>query len=239
MAAVLACGPAAVLSHRKAAALYGLYAAGSGPVEVTTTGGHHLAGIRCHSLRHPLHPDDHTTIDAIPVTTIPRLCLDIAETQLPRVLQTILENVQRQDRFNLHSFDALIARSPGRHGIQPLTNALKHLRDDPPWTQSELEDALLELIRQAGLPIPRLNQYVEGILVDAYWPQQRLIVEVDGWNTHKTKRSFESDRRRDVKLQIAGYRVARFTRDRIMHHPDEVARDLTALLIGHPSHLSE
>ena len=65
------------------------------------------------------------------------------------------------------------------------------------------------------------------------------MVEVDGWNTHKTKRSFENDRRRDVKLQIAGYRVARFTRDRIMHHPHRVARDLQALLIGGGPHLSE
>jgi very-short-patch-repair endonuclease len=71
---------------------------------------------------------------------------------------------------------------------------------------------------------------VHGILVDAYWPEHNLIVEVDGWNFHKTKRSFENDRRRDVKLQIAGYRVARFTAARIMHHPDQVACDLRALL---------
>jgi very-short-patch-repair endonuclease len=73
---------------------------------------------------------------------------------------------------------------------------------------------------------------VHGILVDAYWPEHNLIVEVDGWNFHKTKRSFENDRRRDVKLQIAGYRVARFTAAHIMRHPAEVARDLIALLMG-------
>lgn len=231
MGAVLACGADAVLSHRAAAAVYGLYRY-SGLVDVTVSGRHEIPGIRCHSLRRPLHPDDHAIVDQIPVTTIPRLCLDIAETHAPGYLHTILENIQRQDRFDLHCFDALIARSPGRHGIRPLTDALDDLRDDLPWTQSELEDAFRELIKTAGLPVSLLNQYVEGILVDAYWPEHRLIVEVDGWSYHKTKRAFETDRRRDIRLQIAGYRVVRFTRDRIIHHPHEVTRDLTALLSG-------
>ena len=164
------------------------------------------------------------------MTSLARTSLDCAETLLPRQLQAILENIQRQDKFNLHSFDALFARSPGRHGIKPLTNGLQQLRDDTPWTQSKLERDFLDLIKKAGLPTPKTNQFVEGILVDAYWPQHRLVVEVDGWTTHKTKRRFEDDRQRDVRLQIAGYRVARFTRDRIMHHPAEVARDLSALL---------
>jgi very-short-patch-repair endonuclease len=141
-----------------------------------------------------------------------------------------LESLERQDLFNLHAFDALIARSPGRHGIKPLTEALGQLRDDPPWTQSELEDAFLDLTRKARLPTPLLNQFVEGILVDAYWPEHRLVVEVDGRTFHKTKRAVENDQQRDVKLQIAGYRVVRFSHDRIMNHPDEVARDLAALL---------
>src|SRR5581483_3921139 len=81
-----------------------------------------------------------------------------------------LENAQRQDKFNLLAFDALIARSPGRHGIKPLQHALDSLRDDPPWTQSELERAFLALTRQAGLPTPLLNQFVEGELVDAICP---------------------------------------------------------------------
>ncbi len=229
MAAVLACGPGAVLSHRAAAGVHGLYRH-SGLIDVTTTSRHKIPGIRCHSVRQALHPDDMTVIDGIPVTSIPRLCLDVAETLAPRYLETILENVQRRDLFDLYSFDALIARSPGRHGIKPLTEALAQLRDDPPWTQSELEDAFVDLTRRAGLPAPLLNQFVDGILVDAFWPEHRLVVEVDGRTFHKTKRAVENDQQRDVKLQIAGYRVVRFSYDRIMNHPHEVARDLRALL---------
>lgn len=220
------------MSHRCAAALHDLYRAESGSIDVTATRRRKIADIRCHRARGGLHPDDKTVIDGIPVTTIPRLCLDVAEALPPSRLNAILENAQRQDKLNLLAFDALIARSPGRHGLKPLTNALENLRDDPPWTQSDLERAFFALIDEAGLPRPLLNQFVEEELVDAYWPQYNLVVEVDGFNVHKTKRSFENDRRRDVKLQIAGYRVARFTRDRVMNHPDQVAHDLRALLIA-------
>jgi len=232
MAAVLACGPGAVLSHRAAAGLHGVYHPGSGLIDVTAATRHNLPGIRCHSVRQPLDGDDRTIIDGIPVTSLARTGLDCAETLISRQLQAILENAERQEKLNLLAFDALIARSPGRHGIKPLTQALANLRDDPPWTQSELEDAFLQLIQRAGLPTPLTNQIVEGFLVDAYWPEHNLVVEVDGWKTHKTKRAFEVDRQRAVKLEIAGYRVARFTRDRIMNHPAEVARDLRMLLIG-------
>jgi very-short-patch-repair endonuclease len=220
-----------VLSHRAAAGLHGLYRH-SGLIDVTAPKPRSVAGIRCRRARGGLHPDDKTVIDGIPVTSIPRLCLDLAETLAPRQLQTILENLERRDLFDLHSFDALIARSPGRHGIKPLTQALENLRDDPPWTQSELEDAFLDLTRTAGLRTPLLNQFVDGILVDAFWPEHRLVVEVDGRTFHKTKRAVEDDQQRDIKLQIAGYRVVRFSHDRIMNHPHEVARDLRALLMG-------
>ncbi len=120
-----------------------------------------------------------------------------------------MENIQRQDLFDLHSFDAVLARSPGRHGIKPLTHALGRLRDDPPWTQSELEDAFLDSDTNGGpARRPLLNQFVDGMLVDAFWPEHRLVVEVDGRTRHKTKRAVENDQQRDVKLQIAGYRVA-------------------------------
>jgi very-short-patch-repair endonuclease len=229
MAAVLACGPGAVLSHRAAAAVHDLRASTTGPIDVTSTRRHSLRGIRCH-YAHSLAPADTTTVDGIPVTTVARLCLDLAETLGPQQLRSTLEAAQRRDLLNFIALDALIARSRGRHGIKPLTEALGQLRDEAPWTQSELERRFLELIRAAGLPEPQCNVSVDGIVVDFYWPQQRLVVEVDGFRFHKTRRAFEEDRRRDARHAVAGRRVIRPTHERIVHRPQALLSDLVRLL---------
>jgi very-short-patch-repair endonuclease len=231
IAAVLACGPDAVLSHRAAAALWGLRSTPSGLIDVTAPSAHHLTGIRCHVTQH-LHPDDHTIIDAIPVTTIPRAMLDLAETLHSQRLRTLLEAAQRQDLLDPRAFDAVIARHPGRHGLKLLRQALTALTDEAPWTQSEFERRFLELIRETGLPEPQVNVIVEGELADFYWPEHNLIVELDGWEFHKTKAKFTADRRRDTKLQIAGYRVIRLTYDRVRYESRATARDLITLLNG-------
>jgi hypothetical protein len=230
MAAVLACGEGAVLSHRAAAALHDLWRIPSGQVDVTAPTRHKLTGVRCHWSRTPLDPGDVTVVEGIPITSIPRLLLDMAETASDQRLLSLAEAADRQDKLDLVCVESLFARSPGRHGIKPLTKVLAQLTDEPPWTQSELEGAFRVLVGRAGLPEPALNVVVEGYVVDALFAEQRLIVEVDGWRTHKTKRSFENDRRRDVRLLIAGYRVVRFTYQRIMHEPHAVARELTLLL---------
>ena len=99
-----------------------------------------------------------------------------------------------------------------------------------PWTQSELEDRFLALIRDAGLPEPQCNVLVEGELVDAVWRDQKLIVEIDGYGYHRSREQFEADRRRDAKLQVAGYRVIRLTQRRIDTEPGAVAALIRALL---------
>jgi very-short-patch-repair endonuclease len=233
MAAVLACGPGAVLSHRAAAALHDLRAHTTGPTDVTSTSRHHLPGIRCHCVR-ALDLADTTTIDGIPVTSISRTLLDLAEVLGAQPLRTTLEAAQRQDLLNLYALDALIARSPGRHGIKPLTDALRELRDEAPWTQSELERRFLELIRDAGLPEPQCNVSVDGIVVDFYWPQHKLVVEVDGYRFHKTRRSFEDDRRKDARHAVAGRRVIRPTHERIVGGPQALLGDLVRLLSAAP-----
>ncbi|HEY3726564.1 MAG TPA: DUF559 domain-containing protein, partial [Solirubrobacteraceae bacterium] len=233
MAAVLACGPNAVLSHRAAAALYDLRASTTGPIDVTSKKRHNLQGIRCHRVR-TLSPKDTTTVDGIPVTTIARTLLDLAETLPPQQLRTTLESAQRRDLLNLPALDNLIARSPGRHGIKPLTSVIKSLREEAPWTQSELERRFLELIREAGLPEPQCNVSVDGIVVDFYWPQHQLVVEVDGFRFHKTRRSFEEDRRRDARHAVAGRRVIRATHERIAHGQRVLLDDLVRLLSAAP-----
>ena len=122
-----------------------------------------------------------------------------------------MEAAIREELLSQAELDSLFARSPGRRGRPKLTDALGAITDEPPWTQSALERAFLELIRAHGLPEPRCNVFVDGDLVDAHWPLHNLIVEVDGWKYHRTHRAFEEGHAKTLRLQVAGRQVARFT----------------------------
>jgi very-short-patch-repair endonuclease len=181
-----------------------------------------------------LHIEDTTTVDAIPVTTPARTYLDLAELLTHGRLIDVLEAGQRQSKLDVRAVEAVIARNPGRHGIAPLQAAIAELADEPPLLQSELERAFRALIRDYGLPVPQYNVYVEGELVDAVWPEHRLVVEVDGWNYHRTKRSFTNDRRRGNKLLRHHWGVARFTHDQVMYDSESVGSELSELLSDGP-----
>lgn len=230
MAAVLACGPDAVLSHGDAAALWDLRPVPGGVIHVTAPGKHSHRGVRCHTTSVPLAPQDRMRIDGIPVTSLSRTLLDIAGVLSHQRLRSTVEAAQRRGVLNVRDVTELLARCSGHRGSGKLRAVLAELHDEAPWAQSEAELRMLELIREADLSEPQCNVIVEGVLVDFYWPQFRLVVEVDGYGYHRSKRSFEDDRRRDVKLAVARIRTARFTRDRIVHDPDGVIRDLTDLI---------
>ena len=229
LAATMACGSQAVLSHRAAAALHELRAAPYGPIDVTATSRHDIDGIRCHRVR-ALAPEDSIQIDGIPVTTIARLFLDLAEQLPARQFHVTLEAAQRADLLNVIHIKALIERSPGRHGAKPLSEAIENLEDEPPWTQSELERRFRALTQSSGLPQPQFNVLVDELLVDCFWPQHNLVVEVDGWTFHKTRQAFEADRRKDAQLVTAGRRVLRLTHRRLRDEARAVARELGTLL---------
>jgi uncharacterized protein DUF559 len=229
MAAVLACGPGALLSHRDAGALHDLRRIGGGWVEVTAPGRHNLPGVRCHYVRR-LHPDDASEIDGIPVTSLARTYLDLAEVLDPSRLVEALEAGERQNKLDVGALRITMARSPGRRGVRPLSDALEQITDDAPLLLSPVEHAFRDLVEAHGFPTPQYNVYVEGELVDAVWRDQRLIVEIDGWAFHRSKRSFGDDRRRDRELVKAGWRVARFTAEEVTAHPEVVAAELSELL---------
>ncbi len=233
MAAVLACGDGAILSHAEAAALHDLRQVPSGRVNVTATSRHNLPGIRCHFMR-VLHPEDRAVVDAIPATTLARTYLDLAEILNHARLIDALEAGERQDKLDVGALHAVIARNPGRHGIHPLQAALAELTDAPPMLQSGLERAFRHLVRAYGLPQPQYNVYIEGELVDVVWPEHRLIVEVDGFKWHRGKRAFGNDRRRDRLLIRAGWTVVRFTDDQVDEDPAGVAAELSELLRDGP-----
>lgn len=231
MAAVLAAGPGALLSHRAAAALWELRPPPSGAIDVVVPGRRRrrARGIRCHSAR-TIDDADRASVDGIPVTAIERTMLDYAEVASAQRLRFAFETAERLERVDGSKLDALRARSRGRHGLKPLAAALDALRGPAPWTQSELELRFLELVRAASLPEPQTNVVIAGVTVDFYWPAGGLVVEVDGFRFHRTRASFESDRRRDARLQIVGCRVIRVTQERIERGRRSLVGDLRALL---------
>ena len=230
-AAVLACGPDAVLSHRSAVALWEIRPAVAGPVDVTVPGRTRRGqkGIRIHSVRR-LAKEDRITYDGIPVTSVHRTLLDYAEVARRQQLRLAIEAADRRELFDLRAMDACLARNPGRHGQKPLKATLAELRGPAPWTRSELERRFLALIREAGLPEPQVNVLVAGELVDCFWPEHGVVVELDSWEFHKGRVQFENDRARDIKLQLAGCRVFRVTQPRIEFEPRKLLADLVAML---------
>jgi Protein of unknown function (DUF559) len=228
MAAVLACGLDAVLSHHAAAALHDLRPVPQGAIDVTAPGKRRHRGVRSHVSSIARH--QRTEIDGIAVTCLERTYLDYAERATSRQLLAALEAGERRNVLDIRRLRMVIDDSPGRRGLKPLSHAMAQLTDDPAWTQSPAEDLFLELIAAAGLPLPRANVLIEGVVVDFVWPQQRLIVEIDGFAFHRTHAAFENDRRRDRELQKRGWRVIRVTYRQLQEEPHTVIKDVAHML---------
>jgi very-short-patch-repair endonuclease len=196
---------------------------------VTSTGRHELQGIRWHRARR-LHPADVTTIRTIPVTTVARTFLDLAEVLHPQRLHDALEHAMRIDVFDLREIHRTIERNPGRHGIRPLTETLGRLPDVAPTLWSDLELDLSRRLRQTDLPQPVSGVVVEGEAVDFLWPGPRVIVETDGDRYHRLQSDRIADARRDRKLALAGYTVLRVTDRELNTDPQRVLADIAAML---------
>lgn len=198
-------------------------------VTVPASGRRHSAAIHGHNVRR-IDPRDRTTLNEIPVTSVHRTLLDIAEFATPRELRLAVEAADQRGLLDLREIEATIARNPGRHGIRALRGTVHELTGPTPWTQSEFERHFLAFVREAGFSEPQFNVIVEGELVDAVWHQQRLIVELDTYGTHGGRARFETDRRRDVRLTLAGYRVIRITQRRLIDEPERISTELEAFL---------
>ena len=232
LAAVLASGPGAVLSHREAAALHGIRQSNRPRVDVTvrTSRGRTSPQIAAHHAP-TLDAEDITTVDGIPVTTVARTLVDLATVLAPDHLAKAIGEAERLRLFDLRKLDE--SRERVRHRTGPgharLTTALAEQRAlATTLTRSALEDAFLKAIRNAGIPVPRTNAPLHGFEVDALWPAQRLVVELDGYAYHHTAPAFQRDRTKSNVLTMAGYTVLRFTRDDVMRRPGwivEVVRD--------------
>jgi hypothetical protein len=200
MAAVLACGRGAVLSHTSAAALWGL-SRWRQPLEVTAPHARRHDGVRVHRSR-TLTRADVTRHYGIPTTTPARTLQDLARVLDPPALTRAVNDARL------------------RHFIR--------VDAETGPTRSVFEDAFLAFVDRHGLPRPEVNQIVAGYEVDMLWRPQRLIAELDGRAYHED--SFEEDRERDAALTVAGFRVVRVTWRRLTGQEEREAGRFRALL---------
>jgi very-short-patch-repair endonuclease len=232
LAAVLAVGPGAVLSHRDAAGLHDLRPANHRLIDVTaTTDRRSTARIRIHRTR-SLVAQDITTVHGIPVTTVARTLVDLAGTVPRDHLTRAVKEAERRRNFDLKAVEATLARTRGRRGPghRALREAIaEYVALGLSASLSPLEDAFLRLTRDAGLPRPATNAHIEGFQVDAVWHAPRIAVELDSWQHHHDRHAFERDRERDATLTAAGWRVVRFTYRQVTSRPDSVIETLRRL----------
>lgn len=228
LAAVLACGSGALLSHAAATQLWGLRRSAKARFDVTTTSGRPRQGIQVHRARH-LAPQDRAELYGISVTSVPRTLLDLAAVAPPRIVTRAWEEADRLRLLDLTRISATIARTPGHHGLPTILSLIARA-EEAPRTRSELERTFLDLCRDHHLPRPELNVIVHGYEVDAYFRDAGLVVELDSFAFHHTRRSFESDRARDIALHLAGLRPIRLTHRRLVDEPGAVVGELRALL---------
>jgi very-short-patch-repair endonuclease len=236
MAAVLASGEGAVLSHHSAAMLWRLRSHSERRIEVTaphkSTSSKQIR--RHHSL---LPPDEITVAERIPVTSAPRTILDLAATEPSDLIVSLLREMEHRQLWDRLSLSDLLERYPGKRGVRTVRAALKRLREEPPGRKrSRLEQRFAPFLRRHRLPLPRFNDWIvlgdKRFQVDCHWPSTGQIVELDGWDGHSTRTAFREDRARDRALRVAGYSVTRLTWNQLDDEPEAIASDLRSLLLG-------
>ena len=235
MAAVLACGEEATLSHRSAATLLGLLNVKGGPIDVTISRQSSIVrrSIRIHRSAY-LAPHDRIEVDGIACTSVPATLLALAATVPPNVLESACNQAEIQGVLDMRAIDELLERRRGHPGASRLQAALVVDGMGFDRTKSKLEKRFLQLARKRGLAIPAVNAWMpipgEEIQCDFVWHNERLVIEVDGWTTHRTRKAFHDDRRRDRLLRLAGWEVVRFTHRDVDRDPDHVVAIVRAML---------
>jgi very-short-patch-repair endonuclease/predicted transcriptional regulator of viral defense system len=245
MAAVLAGGEGAVLSHWAAAQLWRLRRIRSQatnsrgghshpPIDITVPsrgGRRRRAGLVIHRVT-ALPPEERTLHCRIPVTTPARTLLDLATCLPRRQLERAIDEAERLNICNEEDLERIVAAHFGQAGAGVLGAVIREHQPGSTPTRSELEERFLALCRNRRLPQPEVNVPLLDYIVDFLWPEARLVVEVDGRATHDTHGAFQSDRDRDGRLAVAGYRVLRFTWWDVTRRPAVVTDRVRRLLAG-------
>jgi hypothetical protein len=234
LAAVLACGPGAVLSHRSAAELWGIHRPRDGDIEVTTP---RKTGSGSGILRHcaVLPADEVMERDEVPVTGVSRTIFDLASVLPVDAVERAMREAERLRLDDRLSLEDLLVRHPHRHGVVAIRECLERRRELPVGaTRGELEVRFLSFLDREGISRPSLNAWVtlgaRHFQADCLWRDARLIVELDGFESHGTRYAFEDDRDRDRRLLATGFQVMHVTWRHLHEIPDEIASDLRAVL---------
>lgn len=238
MAAVLACGPGAALSHQAAAGLLNLLDSGRAVIDVTvpTRAGRRRNGIQVHRSA-TLRTEDVTKVNRIPCTTPARTIVDLADVLPARRLERVLDAAEAERLLDLNALGDQLARNSGRNrAIGALRRTLEQHRVGSTATWNELEERFLALARSIGLPDPEVQPWLllgdgePAIRPDFLWREQRVIVETDGHKHHRTRRAFETDRRRDQRAAAAGFQTLRVTWGQLSSERDRLSQTLLAVV---------
>lgn len=237
MAATLAFGPVAVLSHRSAGQLWGIVPRSSIAPEVTRPG---RAGARPRLIVHrgSLPPDEVRRVRGIPVTSVPRTLFDVAATRPEREVERAWNEMEFLGLTDPLSVPDLLERYPGRPGSPALRRLAGGKARFTGRTRSELEEAFLALVDREGLPRPRMNAHLplrgRFFEVDCLWADRKVAIELDGGAAHRTTKAFHKDRERDRILAAEGWTTARVTWEHIELTPTELVDDLRLILTPYP-----
>jgi predicted transcriptional regulator of viral defense system len=222
-AALISCGPKAMLSHRSAVRWHNLKRWSGGDIHITVPGGGRLdrqEGIVVHRVR-TVRPADSAVVDSLPVTSVARTLLDIAAIVRRETLDGLLEAADDADVLDPRKCDAVCGR--GRSGSRALKEAILLYRPTPGWTRSRLEKYAYRLLtRDPDMPTPNVNNWIAGHEADLSYPDHGLIVEIDGGAVHGTKAAKERDPARDADWQLDGFEVFRATEHRLVYLPETV-----------------
>lgn len=221
MAAVLASGPGALLSHSSAAELWGIQPASRRRPEVSVSRARdpRPRGVRVHR-RSGLGGRDVAERGGIPVTSPLRTLIDLASfLPVPR-LEAAVNAADRLDLVHPPELRLALTRRAAMPGIARLRKLLD--RDTFVLTDSDLERRFLAIVRRTGLPRPETGRRIGGFKVDFHWPRLGLVVETDGLRYHRTAAQQARDRRRDQAHAGMGLTTLRFTHDQVAHEPREV-----------------
>jgi very-short-patch-repair endonuclease len=222
-----------VISHRSAAALWGLATPHSDAVAVTIVGGESRRSDRTlliHSTQ-ALHRRDRATHNGIRVTAPARTLIDFASQATPDELEAAVSEAFALKLVTERRLDAAMARTPHRAGVGAL-RALLRSTGGPVITRSRGERQLRKLLAAARLPMPLFNQPLLGYVADVLWADRRLVVEFDGYQFHGHRLAFERDRQRDATLVAGGYRVIRLTWNQLTKESLAVVALLSRALIA-------
>jgi very-short-patch-repair endonuclease len=225
MAAVLSCGPHALLGHGNAAVLWGLMQTATGIDVVVPEGVYRRRPrIRVHR-RSGLGAEHRREVAGIPVTDPVSTLVDLASCGPDWKLERAINEADRLDLVDPETLRVTIDLLPPRPGLA----RLRRLLGGQPLTDTGLERRFLAIVRLAGMPAPETQAWLNGYRVDFYWPHLGLVVEADGWRYHRTAAEQATDSRRDQAHMTAGLTTLRFAEEQIRDEPDEVRRTLATI----------